>query len=77
MIIRDTMSYSPSGMLIAKTDTLGNTTTSSYDDADIALVSIKNPLGWQTKYTYDYSVGKPKSATNQNNVTTITDMDAW
>ena len=49
------MAYDGRGNLISEQDPLGNTTTSTYDSADIALVSQTNPKLWTTSYDYDYS----------------------
>lgn len=75
--VRDTTVYSPRGLPIEKVDPLGNKTSLTYDDRDITLLTETNPLGWDISYTYDYTLGKPTTVRNQNNVTTKSTFDTW
>lgn len=75
--VRDTTTYSPRGLPIEKKDPLGNKTILAYDDRDIALTSETNPLGWKVEYNYSYTLGKPTTTKNQNNITTKVIYDIW
>ena len=64
-----TFTYDASGNLLTRTDSLGNTTTFTYDPVFSQVTSITDPLGNVTKYTYDAS-GNKASATDPNGNTT-------
>ena len=49
----------------------------TYDSADIALVSVSNPLGWVTTYDYNYTHGKPRGITDQNGILTQFTFDTF
>jgi RHS repeat-associated protein len=60
--------YSPTWLPAEQYDAENNRTIFMYDTRDIALISIKNPLGWGNRFVYDYVIWKPIATTNQNNV---------
>jgi RHS repeat-associated protein len=60
-----TLTYDAAGNVLTKTDSLGNTTTSTYDPVFNKITSVTDPLGNKTTYTFD-SAGNLLKATDPN-----------
>ncbi len=69
--------YSPTGLPIERIDALWNTTISTYDTRDIALLRSKNTMNWQTTYIYDYTIGKVTQMTDPNQVISMVSYDGF
>jgi RHS repeat-associated protein len=67
--------YSSSWLPIEQYDWENNRTTFFYDTRDISLTSSKNPLGWETRFVYDYTIWKPIQVIDQNQVISTTVYD--
>jgi RHS repeat-associated protein len=59
-------SYNSFGLLTSSTDERGKTTSYSYDSYNLYPITVTNPLSQNTSYTYDYTSGKVKTATDPN-----------
>jgi len=70
------MDYDSYGNLIAKTDSLGNTYKYRYDDLNIFIEGIVNPLGHVTTYDYDAGTGNLLWS-EKNGVRTSYDYDVF
>ncbi len=64
-----TYTYDSNGNILTKTDSLGNTTTTTYDPVFGHVTSATDPLGHLYKYTYDAS-GNLASASDPDGNTT-------
>lgn len=67
--------YTAKGLVATTTDPRGKTTEYDYDSYDLYPILVTNPLSQETEYVYNYGVGKPKSTTDANNLTTETVYD--
>jgi YD repeat-containing protein len=55
------------GIVTSETDPRGKTSSYSYDVYNLYPATTTNPLSQTIRYTYDYSLGKPKQIIDQNN----------
>ena len=55
------------GLVTSEKDPRDKATTFSYDSYNLYPLTIINPLSQVISYLYDYSLGKPKQVTDQNN----------
>jgi len=55
------------GLVATSTDARGKVTTYQPDSLNLYPASVTDPLSHVTSYLYDYSLGKPKQTTDQNN----------
>ncbi len=65
-----TYTYDSNGNLLTRTDSLGNTTTFTYDPVFGQIASSTDPLGNVTKYTYDASGNRLTQTDPDSNTTT-------
>ncbi len=65
-----TSTYNPYGNRISTTDTLGRTTTTTYDPQAIFPIQVTNALGHTLKTTYDPSTGAVLTTTDPNSQVT-------
>ncbi len=66
--------YSPTSKVLTSTDPLLRTTVNTYGVCCDRLVAIQDPLGFVTRFAYDF-VGNRTMVTDANNLTTVTAYD--
>jgi RHS repeat-associated protein len=67
-----TLTYDSNGNVLTRTDTLGNTTTKTYDPVFGQVTSVTDPLGNVYKYAYDGSGNLLTATDAKGNTTTYT-----
>ena len=63
------------GNIATSTDPLGNKTGFVYDGYNLFPTIVRNALNQQKLLSYDYSLGKAATTTDENNQTVATDLD--
>ncbi len=71
-----TKTYNAYGNVSTSTDSLGNATAFTYDAYDLYPTTVYNPLSQTRLYSYDYSLGKPATTTEENSQTFVTVFDS-
>jgi RHS repeat-associated protein len=66
-----TFTYDATGNVLTQTDSLGNTTTYTYDPVFSKITSMTDPLGNKTTYAYDSAGNLIKKTDPNSNVTTL------
>ncbi len=71
-----TKTYNSYGLITQERDPRYNATSFTYDSLNLYVATSTNPLSQTVGYLYDYSIGKPKNKTDENNRVFQTVFDA-